>query len=110
MLASTNLAVRFLLELGSVGAVGYWGAHTGGTTLTKVVLAVGLPLVLAIVWGTFVAPNASVHVPGTVHVALQVLVFGAAAAAFYSVHRVALAYLFSGAVAVNAALMIAMGQ
>ena len=72
MLASTNLAVRFLLELGALGAVGYWGAHTGNTTLTKIVLGAGLPLALAVVWGTFVAPKAGVHVSVAIEILLQV--------------------------------------
>ncbi|MBV9197331.1 MAG: YrdB family protein [Solirubrobacterales bacterium] len=110
MLASTNLAVRFLLELGALGAVGYWGARTGSTTIAKVAVAAGLPLTLAVVWGTFVAPNASVHVPGAAHVLLQVLIFGCAAAALYSIHRAVIGTVFGSAVAINAALMIAMGQ
>jgi hypothetical protein len=72
--------------------------------------AAGLPLTVAVLWGTFVAPNASVHVPGAVHVLLQVIVFGCAAGALYSLHRAALASAFAGVVTVNAALMIAMGQ
>jgi hypothetical protein len=110
MLASTNLAVRFLLELGALAAVGYWGARTGHTPVTKVLLAAALPLTVAAVWGTFVAPNASVHAPGAVHVLLQVIVFGCAAGALYSLHRTALASAFAGVVTVNAALMLAMGQ
>ena len=110
MLASTNLAVRFLLELGALGAVGYWGAHTGNTALAKIALGAGLPLALAVIWGTFVAPKAGVHVPGAVHILLQVVVFGSAAAALYSLHRTGLAAAFGGTVAINAALMVAMGQ
>lgn len=110
MLASTNLAVRFLLELGALGAVGYWGAHTGNTTATKIALGAGLPLALAVIWGTFVAPKAGVHVPGAIHILVQVVVFGSAAVALYSLHRTGLAAAYGGTVAINAALMVAMGQ
>jgi Protein of unknown function (DUF2568) len=48
MLASANLAVRFLLELGALAAVGYWGARTGRTPVSKVLLAAGLPLTVAV--------------------------------------------------------------
>ena len=110
MLASTNLAVRFLLELGALGAVGYWGAHTGDTALTKIALGAGLPLAIAVIWGTFVSPKSGLHVPGTVPILLQVVVFGTAAAALYSLHRIGLAAAFGGTVAIDAALMAAMGQ
>ena len=110
MLAQTNLAVRFLLELGALAAVGYWGARVGHTRLTKLLLAAGLPFALALCWSVFVAPKSAVGVPTPVHVLLQVLAFGAAAAALYSLRRVVLASAFGGVVAINAALMIAMGQ
>ncbi len=110
MLASTNLAVRFLLELSALGAVGVWGAHTGNTALAKIALGAGLPLALAVVWGKFVAPKAGVHVSVPVHILLQVVVFGSAAAALYSLHRTGLAAAFGGTVAINAVLMVAMGQ
>jgi hypothetical protein len=50
------------------------------------------------------------HVPGAIHILLQVVVFGSAAAALYSLHRTGLAAAFGGTVAINAALMVAMGQ
>ena len=59
-----TLALRFLLELCALGALGYWGFKTGGGALAKVGLGLGVPLVAAVVWGTFVAPKALVKVPG----------------------------------------------
>lgn len=110
MIHSANLGLRFILELCALAALGYWGWHTGGTTLSKIGLATGAVIAIAVIWGAFVAPNASVSVPGPVHVLLQVLVFGTAAGALYTVHRPTMASVFAATVVANAALMAAWGQ
>lgn len=110
MLHSANLGLRFILELCTLAALGYWGYRTGGTTLTKIALATGAVIVTAVVWGAFVAPNASVSVPGPVHLLLQVLVFGTAAAALASLHRPTMAVVYAATVIGNAALMLVWGQ
>jgi len=78
-----TLALRFLLELCALGALGYWGFKTGGGALAKVGLGLGVPLVAAVVWGTFVAPKALVKVPGAVRLLVEVAVFASATAALY---------------------------
>jgi hypothetical protein len=49
----------------------------------KVRLGLGVPLVAAVVWGTFVAPKAPVKVPGVVRLVVEVAVFASATAALY---------------------------
>ena len=49
VIKGANLLLRFLLELCALGALGYWGFTTGSATITKVALAVGAPLVAAVV-------------------------------------------------------------
>ena len=51
LIKSVNLALRFLLELCALGALGYWGFKTGSTTSSKIGLGLGVPLVAAVVWG-----------------------------------------------------------
>ena len=51
-----NLALRFLLEVCALVALGYWGFKTGGSLITKLALGIGAPLLAAVLWGTFVAP------------------------------------------------------
>ncbi len=80
VIKGANLALRFLLELCALGALGCWGFKTRNGTLTKIVLGVGVPLVAAVVWGTFVSPQAPVGLLGLLVLVLQVLVFGSAAA------------------------------
>ena len=45
LIKGANLALRFLWELFALGTLGYWGFKTGNSTITKIVLGVGAPLV-----------------------------------------------------------------
>jgi len=84
-----NLAVRFLLELAGLVAMAYWGARQADGVL-RYVLAVGIPLVAAALWGTFAVPGdpsrsgkAPVPVPGIVRLALELAFFVFAVWALY---------------------------
>ena len=75
------LAVRFLLELAGLYALGYWGwtQHTGAG---RYLWAIGLPLLAAVLWGTFRVPgdpgDAPLAVPGAVRLLLEAAFFGGA--------------------------------
>lgn len=98
---ATNLALRFLLEVMALGALGWWGwAQTD--SWWRAPLAIGVVLLAAIVWGTFAVPNdpsrgsdGLVQVPGVARLALELLFFGAAAFALKSLGRPTLAIAFS---------------
>jgi hypothetical protein len=85
-----NLAVRFLLELSILASLGYWGwtEHAG---VGRFLWGVGLPLVAAVVWGTFRVPNdpgpAPVAVPGLVRLLLELALFGAAVGLLFAAGR-----------------------
>jgi hypothetical protein len=105
LIKSANLALRFLLELCALGALGYWGFKTGSSTLTKIGLGLGAPLVAAVIWGLFVAPATPVAVPELVPLVLQVVVFGLAAAGLAATGHRTLTVLFALVVVANAILM-----
>ncbi|MFC1879067.1 YrdB family protein [Chloroflexota bacterium] len=94
-----NLAVRFILELVALYALGYWGwtQHDG---FLRFVWAVALPLFAAILWGTFRAPDPAhpvkipVHVPGIVRLILEFFIFGGATWAFYAAGKPGWALFF----------------
>ena len=108
VVTSLNLLLRFLLELCMLGAVGYWGAVTGDGAAMQVLLGVGAPLVMAVVWGVFISPKAAVKLPPAAWVALQAVLFGAAAVALSTFASPALAVGFVAVVAANGALLVAM--
>jgi hypothetical protein len=83
-----NLALRFGLELAMLAAAGVWGWQQRGDWL-RFVLAIGVPLIAAALWGTFRAPNdpgsAPVAVPGALRLALELVLFVFATWALYDV-------------------------
>ena len=109
VIESVNLLIRFLLELCMLGAVGYWGFETGDDAATQALLGVGAPLLMAVVWGTFISPKATVELRPAAWIALQAVLFGAAAAALATFASPALAVGFVAVVVTNGALMAALG-
>ena len=104
---STNLAVRFLLELFALGALGYWGFVSGGNTVAKMALGLGAPLLAAVVWGLFVAPKAAIPLAMPLRLIPEALVFGAAALALYASGHPTLAVIFVAIAVVNRILVLA---
>jgi hypothetical protein len=99
-----NLAVRFILELAAWGAMGYWG-WTQGEGPFRFVLAIGLPVIAAVIWGTFAVPNdpsrsgrAPVPVPGLVRLAIEFATFGFATWALYDTGNTTLSLIFAAIV------------
>jgi Protein of unknown function (DUF2568) len=77
-LAWANAALAFALELAALGVLGWGGWQLGGPVAVRLLLAVALPVVAAVLWGLFAAPRATSS-SGASRLAVQVLVFGAAA-------------------------------
>ena len=79
-----NLAVRFVLEITGLVALGWWGwNHADG--VLRFVLALGIPVLAAAAWGTFAVPGdpsrsgrAPVPVSGIVRVLLELAFFASA--------------------------------
>lgn len=105
-----NLSIRFLLELCVLAAVGYWGFRTGSTWLLKVLLGIGAPLLIAVVWGMFGAPKASYHLSGLRLLALEVIVFGSGVAAMVATRNSTLAWMLAVVLIVNRGLMFVWKQ
>ncbi len=81
-----NLAVRFLLELCILAALGIWGwKQSAGWE--HYMLAFGLPAIAATLWGIFRIPNdpgsATVAIPGIVRLLLELGLFTLAVLALY---------------------------
>jgi hypothetical protein len=99
----TWLTIAFLAELAALCALAVWGWSAGGSTPYRLLLAVGVPLVAAVLWGLFAAPRATVRVPALA-IVVKVAVFGAAALALLAVGRPTLAIGLAAAAVLSAAL------
>lgn len=102
---SANLAAAFVLELCMLAALVYWGFTTGKGPIEKIGLGIGVPLLVVVVWGLFVAPKATFPAPGSLHLALQAIIFGLAALALARAGHPVLASAFALAVILNGVLV-----
>ena len=100
-LKSINVGVRFLLEICVLISVGYWGFKTNSGWILKILLGIGLPLLIVVVWGIFGAPKAPYHLTGFSLLALEVVVFGSGVAALFATKNYSLAWGFAAIVIVN---------
>jgi len=91
-----NLLIRFLMEIAALVIVTMWGWHFT-TDWTRYLLAIGLPVVAAIIWGVFRIPNdpkpAPVEVPGIVRLAYELFLFGFATWALHNLHYTMASYI-----------------
>lgn len=76
-----NLALRFILELCALFAMGSWGWRFSEGWL-RFVLTLGIPVIAAVIWGTFAVPNdpsrsgaAPVAVSGIIRLAIEAAIF-----------------------------------
>ncbi|MEV7007825.1 YrdB family protein [Streptosporangium sp. NPDC051022] len=108
---NANLLVMFLLELGVLGATGYWGFTAGQGRPVKLLLGLGAPALFIVVWALFGAANgATIPLTGLARVALEVLWFGGGAAALVMAGRPTSGIVFAAVYVVNAALRLLWNQ
>lgn len=100
-LASTNLTVKFLLELAALALLAYWGAVTGDG-IVAVILAIAAPALMAVVWGAFAAPRAARRLPAPARIPLELGIFAIACIAGYAAGAVVASTVFAVVVVLNA--------
>ncbi len=71
------LTLAFAAELAALVALGHWGFAGGGSPVSRVLLGIGTPVVAAVLWGLFAAPQAPVQV-AVLGLGVKLLVFGSA--------------------------------
>lgn len=104
LIAMLTLGCMFLLELASLAAFARWGNRFG------LWAAIGIPVLVLVVWSLFLAPKASIPVFSLqVRNVLKLVVFAAASASLYAsgLSRWAVAMLIVSVVVV--ALIFALG-
>jgi Protein of unknown function (DUF2568) len=105
-----NLVFRFVLELVVLVALFLWGVRVSDQPIVQVVLALGMPAVVIIVWGLFVAPRASKRLPDPQRLAVEIVVFGSGVLAFLAAGQPLLAIFLAAAAAISLFLMFDWGQ
>lgn len=98
------LVFRFAIELVTLGVLAWTGASAGGGLGVRIILAIGLPVVLIVIWGLVMAPTARRRLRDPARLATELLLFLASAAALATVGHVVPASVYA-VVAVGAAFL-----
>ena len=78
-----NDILRFLLELFALFSLGFWGYLAWPFPWPGILFTIGTPLFAAVVWGLFRSPKAVFPLDPVGRVLVEVLVMGAAVAAWF---------------------------
>ena len=102
-----NPSIRFLLELTALLAIGVWGWKQNDGWL-QFVLALGIPIIVAAIWGTFAVPDdpsrsgaAAIVVSGVVRLAIELAVFAFATWTLHDLGFTRLGWIFGILVVVH---------
>jgi Protein of unknown function (DUF2568) len=109
MVKNLNLAVRFVLELVALGALAYWGVRKGSALSLKIALGLGLPVLAALFWASFVSPRARFGGSRGMRLSLGLIVFLLASAAWVSLGKVLVGLMYSAITILNTVLTYAFG-
>jgi len=102
-----NLGLRFILEIAALVATGMWGWRQTDSWL-RFILALGIPILLAVIWGTFAVPddpsrsgNALIVTPGLIRLIIEIAFFAFATWSLYTIGYRNPAMIFAGIVVVH---------
>ena len=104
-----NLALKLLLELGALIALGLWGASAADGA-AAVLLAFGLPLLAAALWAMLAAPKARRRLSLPLRAPFELGVFAVGALALRATGAGPLAAMFAALILLNAILLTAFDQ
>ena len=110
LIGSSNLALRFALELGALAALGYSGFQTHKGAVLRIALGIGAPILAAVLWSVFVAPAAHTRLPDPWRLVPEFAVFGSAAAGLVLAGHRTIGGSFAAITILNSALDRVIGQ
>jgi hypothetical protein len=105
-LKAANLALRFLLELVALGAFAFWGfTLEGSSTIFRIIVGLGAPILAATLWGVFAAPKSSRRLHGALYHAFEIVFFGLAVVALIAAGSAPLGMIVAVLVMINLVLI-----
>jgi hypothetical protein len=110
ILKGINLTLSFLLELVALAIFGVWGFTIGDSTLVKILLGVGAPVLMIVVWGMFMAPRSARRLQDPWHLIFEIVIYGLAGLALLSLARTDLALVWGVVVILNILLSFLLKQ
>ena len=108
-MAVTNLAIRFIVEVFGVGALGYWGFQASSSGPARIALGIGAPLALVVVWAIVVAPTAGNALSRSERNAIGTALLAATAVALAAAGQPLVAVVFGAVVVLNWLILVTLG-
>ena len=78
-----------------LAAVGYWGFKTHSSWALKILFGIGLPVLIAVIWGRFMAPNSTHRLHGIAFTISDLILLGSGAVALYASGQNTLAWIYA---------------
>jgi len=104
-----NVALRGIMEAGLVAALGYWGYTLGATSTTRVLFAIGVPIVGFGIWGLVDFRWAGKLAEG-LRLTEELVLTGLGAVALHAAGAVVLAWVLAALSILHHVLVYATGQ
>ena len=104
ILKGLNLALAFVLELCAVGALAYWGFNASENPILRLILGIGAPLALIIIWGMYLAPRSTRRFKEPVLSVVKLIVFSLGAIALATTGQTTAAAIFMATAVINLVL------
>jgi hypothetical protein len=105
-----NLLVAFLLEIGLLILVAYWGFRQGKNETMKYVLVIIMPAIVIVLWGVFAAPKSRYRLQNPFRTIFKLSMFAVATFAGYDTGHVILAWCFGVITILNVSLAMIFSQ
>jgi hypothetical protein len=100
-----SLLIAFVLEVAVLAATGYAGFTLVHPIVLRVLVGLGVPVLMAVAWGLFAAPKASLPLHGVASVTFQVAWFGVGALALALAGRTTPAITLAAVYLLNSAAL-----
>ena len=110
ILKALNLLIRFLLELCMLIVVGYWGFKIHSGWVMKIIFGIGLPILIAVIWGLFIAPRATYPLSGISYLAVELILLGSGAVALFASGNPGLGWIYAVILVINKVLIVVWKQ
>ena len=78
-----------------LAAVGYWGFKTHSSWTLKILFGIGLPILIAVIWGYFMAPRSTHRLSGIPFTVMDIILLGSGAVALYVSGQITLAWIYA---------------
>lgn len=110
VLKVANATLAFGLELGMLAAFGLWGYRNGNALIVKWLLAIGIPVAAAVLWGFVLAPKAPYRLDTVPRVLVETVLFLTAAYALYKLGHTVAAAVFACLTVLCQGLFLIIGE